>query len=47
MLGHRGYFWNIKQNINFKRFRLRTIDKVYVGIGLTVMAHNLKKYSLI
>lgn len=44
-------FWNIKQNMNFKRFMLRGIDKVNVEkvnveIGLIAMAHNLKKYSL-
>jgi transposase len=39
-------FGNIKQNINFKRFMLRGIDKVNVEIGLIAMAHNLKKYSL-
>ena len=39
-------FGNIKQNMNFKRFLLRGIDKVTVEIGLIAMAHNLKKYSL-
>ena len=39
-------FGNIKQNMNFKRFMLRGIDKVKVEIGLIAMAHNLKKYSL-
>jgi transposase len=39
-------FGNIKQNMNFKRFMLRGIDKVNVEIGLIAMAHNLKKYSL-
>jgi len=39
-------FGNIKQNMNFKRFMLRGIDKVNVDIGLIAMAHNLKKYSL-
>ena len=39
-------FGNIKQNMNFKRFILRGIDKVNVEIGLIAMAHNLKKYSL-
>ena len=38
-------FGNIKQNMNFKRFMLRGIDKVNVEIGLIAMAHNLKKYS--
>lgn len=40
-------FGNIKQNMNFKRFMLRGIDKVNVEIGLIAMAHNLKKYSLV
>ncbi|PQV44171.1 IS4 family transposase [Jejuia pallidilutea] len=39
-------FGNIKQNMGFKRFMLRGIDKVNVEIGLIAMAHNLKKYSL-
>ncbi len=39
-------FGNIKQNMNFKRFMLRGINKVNVEIGLIAMAHNLKKYSL-
>ena len=39
-------FGNIKQNMNFKRFMLRRINKVSVEIGLIVMAQNLKKYSL-
>ncbi|MFV0572464.1 MAG: transposase, partial [Xanthomarina gelatinilytica] len=39
-------FGNIKQNMNFKRFLLRGIDKVTVEIGLIAMAHNLKKFSL-
>lgn len=39
-------FGNIKQNMNFKRFMLRGLDKVNVEIGLIAMAHNLKKYSL-
>ena len=39
-------FGNIKQNMNFKRFMLRGIDKVNVKIGLIAMAHNLKKFSL-
>ena len=40
-------FGNIKQNMNFKRFLLRGMDKVNVEIGLIAMAHNLKKYSLV
>ena len=39
-------FGNIKQNMNFRRFMLRGIDKVNVEIGLIAMAHNLKKVSL-
>ena len=39
-------FGNIKQNMGFKRFMLRGIDKVNVEIGLIAMAHNLKKFSL-
>lgn len=39
-------FGNIKQNMNFKRFLLRGIEKVNVEIGLIAMAHNLKKFSL-
>lgn len=40
-------FGNIKQNMNFKRFMLRTIEKVNVEIRLVAMAHNLKKFSLV
>ncbi len=39
-------FGNIKQNMNFKRFMLRGLEKVNVEIGLVAMAHNLNKYSL-
>ena len=39
-------FGNIKQNMNFKRFMLRGIEKVETEIGLIAMAHNLKKVSL-
>lgn len=39
-------FGNIKQNMNFKRFFLRGIDKVETEIGLIAMAHNLKKVTL-
>ncbi len=39
-------FGNIKQNMNFKRFYLRELEKVTTEIGLIVMAHNLKKFSL-
>lgn len=40
-------FGNIKQNMNFKRFFLRGLEKVTTEIGLIAMAHNLKKLSLI
>ena len=36
-------FGNIKQNMNFKRFTLRGLEKVETEIGLIAMAHNLKK----
>lgn len=39
-------FGNIKQNMNFKRFLLRGMDKVETEIGLIAMAHNLKKVTL-
>ena len=39
-------FGNIKQNMNFKRFMLRGIEKVKVETGLIALAHNLKKYTL-
>ena len=39
-------FGNIKQNMGFKRFLLRGIDKVETEIGLIAMAHNLKKATL-
>jgi IS5 family transposase len=39
-------FGNIKQNMNFKRFMLRGMDKINVEMGLIAMAHNLKKASL-
>jgi len=39
-------FGNIKQNMNFKRFMLRGIEKVETEFGLIAMAHNLKKVSL-
>ncbi|MGY5848717.1 transposase, partial [Salegentibacter sp. HM20] len=37
---------NIKQNMGFKRFMLRGMDKVTTEIGLIAMAHNLKKFTL-
>lgn len=39
-------FGNIKQNMNFKRFMLKGIEKVETEMGLIAMAHNLKKVSL-
>lgn len=39
-------FGNIKQNMNFKHFMLRGIQKVETEIGLIAMAHNLKKVTL-
>jgi len=39
-------FGNIKQNMNFRRFMLRGIEKVETEFGLIAMAHNLKKVSL-
>ena len=40
-------FGNIKQNMGFKRFMLRGMEKVTTEIGLIAMAHNLKKFSVI
>ncbi len=39
-------FGGIKQNMNFKRFFLRGMEKETTEMGLIAMAHNLKKYSL-
>ncbi len=39
-------FGNIKQNIGFKRFMLRGMDKVTTEIGLIAMEHNLRKFSI-
>ena len=39
-------FGSIKQNMKFKRFMLRGKEKINVEIGLILMAHNLKKFSL-
>ena len=39
-------FGNIKQNMGFKRFMLRGMEKVETEFGLIAMAHNLKKLSL-
>lgn len=40
-------FGNIKQNMGFKRFMLRGMEKVTTEIGLIAMAHNLKKFSAV
>ena len=37
-------FGDIKHNHGFKRFRLRSKDKVKVEFGLVALAHNLRKY---
>ncbi|MCM4160857.1 IS5/IS1182 family transposase, partial [Antarcticibacterium sp. W02-3] len=39
-------FGNIKQNMGFKRFMLRGMEKVTTEIGLIAMAHNLRKFSV-
>ena len=39
-------FGNIKQNMGFKRFMLRGMEKVTTEIGLIAMAHNLKKFNI-
>lgn len=38
-------FGNIKQNMGFRRFSLRGIEKVTIEIGLIALAHNLKRFS--
>ncbi|WZL87701.1 IS1182 family transposase [Salinimicrobium sp. 3283s] len=40
-------FGNIKQNMGFKRFMLRGMEKVTTEIGLIAMAHNLKKFNIV
>ena len=40
-------FGNIKQNMGFKRFMLRGMEKVTTEIGLIAMAHNLRKFSAV
>ncbi|WP_079715825.1 transposase [Parapedobacter luteus] len=40
-------FGNIKHNHNFKRFMLRGLDKVNVGMGLLSLAHSLRKKSFL
>ena len=37
-------FGNIKFNHGFKRFRLKSTEKVTVEWGLVAIAHNLRKY---
>ena len=37
-------FGNIKFNHGFKRFRLKSAEKVSVEWGLVAIAHNLRKY---
>ena len=37
-------FGNIKYNHGFKRFRLKSAEKVSVEWGLVAIAHNLRKY---
>ena len=37
-------FGDIKYNHGFKRFRLRSNEKVNVEFGLVALAHNLRKY---
>lgn len=37
-------FGNIKQNMGFRRFHLRGIEKVNTEIGLIALAHNLKTF---
>ena len=37
-------FGNIKFNHGFKRFRLKSTEKVSVEWGLVSIAHNLRKY---
>ena len=37
-------FGNIKFNHGFKRFRLKSTEKVSVEWGLVAIAHNLRKY---
>ena len=37
-------FGNIKFNHGFKRFRLKSKEKVSVECGLVAIAHNLRKY---
>lgn len=38
-------FGNIKQNLKFKRFSLRGLEKVKLEFGLVAMGHNLRKLA--
>ena len=38
-------FGQIKFDHGFKRFRLRSLEKVSVEFGLVALAHNLRKYA--
>jgi hypothetical protein len=38
-------FGNIKWNANFKRFYLRTLNKVRIEVGLLALAQNFKKWA--
>ena len=38
-------FGQIKFDHGFKRFRLRSLEKVSVEFGLVSLAHNLRKYA--
>ena len=40
-------FGDIKYNHGFKRFRLRSNEKVRVEFGLVALAHNLRKYMAV
>lgn len=37
-------FGDIKYNHGFRRFRLRSTEKVKIEFGLVALAHNLRKY---
>jgi hypothetical protein len=38
-------FGQLKHNRNFKRFRLRGLQKVEIEMGLVAMAHNIAKMA--
>ena len=38
-------FGQIKFDHGFRRFRLRSLEKVSVEFGLVALAHNLRKYA--